>query len=78
LRTPWPDFDPALAAEEELELPVQVNGRLRGRIRIAVGVTEEEVRKRALADEKVAPHLNGRKVLKVIVVPQKLVNIVVK
>jgi leucyl-tRNA synthetase len=67
-----------LAAEEELELPVQVNGKLRARIRVATGTGEEEVRRRALGEEKVSQYVNGRQVLKVIVVPQKLVNIVVK
>ncbi|HEX5433868.1 MAG TPA: leucine--tRNA ligase [Candidatus Angelobacter sp.] len=78
LRVAWPDFDAGLAAEEELEIPVQVNGKLRSRIRMAVGVTEEEIRRLAQADEKVAQHLNGRQIVKIIVVPQKLINIVVK
>jgi leucyl-tRNA synthetase len=78
LRVAWPAFDPALAAEDELEMPVQVNGRLRGRIRIAVGADEDEIRRRAQADEKVAQHLNGRRVVRIIIVPQKLVNIVVE
>jgi leucyl-tRNA synthetase len=74
----WPACDPALAAEDELELPVQVNGKLRGRIRVAVGAGEEEIRVRAQAEEKVAQHLNGRQIVKIIIVPQKLVNIVVR
>ncbi|MBZ5515855.1 MAG: leucine--tRNA ligase [Acidobacteriia bacterium] len=74
----WPEYDPVLSAEDELELPVQVNGKLRGRIRVAVGAGEEEIRSRAQAEEKVAQHLNGRQVVKIIIVPQKLVNIVVK
>ncbi len=78
LRVAWPDFDAGLAAEEELEIPVQVNGKLRSKIRVAVGVTEEEIRRLAQADEKVAEHLNGRQIVKIIVVPQKLINIVVK
>ncbi|MCL5006126.1 MAG: leucine--tRNA ligase [Acidobacteria bacterium] len=78
LRVEWPAYDPELAAEEELELPVQVNGKLRGRIRVAVGTGEDEIRRRAQAEEKVAQHLNGRKIVKFIVVPQKLINIVVK
>ncbi len=78
LRVAWPSYDPVLAAEEELEMPVQVNGKLRSRIRVAVDVSEEEIRRIAQADEKVAQHLNGRKIMKVIVVPQKLINIVVK
>src|SRR2546427_12936676 len=78
LRVSWPAFNQALAAEDELELPVQVNGKLRGRIRVAVNADEEEIRRRALAEAKVAQHLNGRQVVKIIIVPQKLVNIVVR
>ncbi|MBI1983988.1 MAG: leucine--tRNA ligase, partial [Acidobacteria bacterium] len=78
LRVAWPTYDPELAAEEELEMAVQVNGKLRGRIRVTVGVGEEEIRRRAQEAESVVQHLNGRQVVKVIVVPQKLVNIVVK
>ena len=78
LRVPWPPYDPTIAAEDELEIPVQVNGKLRARIRMSAGASEEEIRERALAEEKVTQHINGRQVTKVIVVPQKLVNIVVK
>ncbi len=78
LRVAWPAFDAGLAAEEELEIPVQVNGKLRSKIRVAVGVTEDDIRRLAQADEKVAEHLNGRQIVKIIVVPQKLINIVVK
>jgi leucyl-tRNA synthetase len=78
LRTPWPAYNAELAAEEELEIPVQVNGKLRGRIRVAVDAPEEEIRARALADEKAAQHFQGRQIVKIIIVPQKLVNIVVK
>ena len=78
LRTSWPAYSPELAAEEEIEIPVQVNGKLRGRIRVAVGAAEEEIRTRALAEEKVAALLVGKQIVKVIVVAQKLVNIVVR
>jgi leucyl-tRNA synthetase len=78
LRAPWPKYDPALAAEDELEIPVQVNGKLRGKIRIAPGTAEEKVRDAALHDEKTAAALAGREVVKVIIVPDKLVNFVVK
>jgi leucyl-tRNA synthetase len=77
-RVSWPAYDAELAAEDELEIPVQVNGKLRGRIRVAVSASEEEIRRRALSAEKVPAYLNGRQVVKVIVVPRKLVNIVVK
>jgi leucyl-tRNA synthetase len=78
LRVAWPAYAPDLAAEAELELPVQVNGKLRSRIRVAVDATEDEIRRLAHADEKVAQQLNGRQIVKIIVVPQKLINIVVK
>ncbi|HZT71584.1 MAG TPA: leucine--tRNA ligase [Terriglobia bacterium] len=78
LRVPWPAYDPELAAEEEFELPVQVNGKLRSRVRVAANATEDDIRRLALADEKVVQHLNGREVVKFILVPQKLVNIVVR
>ncbi len=76
LETSWPAHDAALAAVEELELPVQVNGKVRARIQVAVEALEDEVRRRAL--DAVARHLNGRNVAKIIIVPKKLVNIVVK
>lgn len=78
LRTPWPAYDAGLAAEEELEIPVQVNGKLRARIRVPAGAAEDEIRRRALAEEKVAALVNGKQIVKVIVVAQKLVNIVVR
>jgi leucyl-tRNA synthetase len=78
LKVSWPAFDAELAAEDELELPVQVNGKLRARIRVAVSAREEEIRARALAEEKVVQHLRGRQVVKVIVVANKLVSIVMK
>jgi leucyl-tRNA synthetase len=78
LKVSWPAFDSELAAEDELELPVQVNGKLRARIRVAASAGEEEIRTRALAEEKVAQHLGGLRVVKVIIVPQKLVSIVAK
>jgi leucyl-tRNA synthetase len=78
LRVCWPAYDPELAAEDELEIPVQVNGKLRARVRVAADASENDIRQRAMAEQKVAQHINGRPVIKVIVVPQKLVNIVVK
>jgi leucyl-tRNA synthetase len=78
LQAPWPAFDTELAAEEELEIPVQVNGKLRGRIRVAASADEEEIRSRAQAEAAVRQHLDGRQVVRIIVVPRKLVSIVVK
>jgi leucyl-tRNA synthetase len=78
LRVSWPAFDRALAAEDELEMPVQVNGKLRARIRVAVSAGEEEILARAQAEEKVVQHLAGKEVVKVVIVPQKLINIVAR
>ncbi len=78
LRVPWPKFDPALAAEEEVEIPVQVNGKVRSRLRVPCGTPGAELERLALADTKVQLHLDGKRVVKVIVVPDKLVNVVVK
>jgi leucyl-tRNA synthetase len=78
LQVAWPAFNAELAAEEELEIPVQVNGKLRGRIRVAAGAGDEEIRSRAQAEASVRQHLDGRQVVKVIVVPKKLVSIVVE
>jgi leucyl-tRNA synthetase len=74
----WPEFDPELAREEEAEVVIQVNGKLRGRINVAFGTPSASLEKLALADTKVQPLLDGRQIVKVIVVPDKLVNIVVK
>jgi leucyl-tRNA synthetase len=77
-RHPWPAFDEALAAEEEVEIPVQVNGKLRGRLQVPPSIPEAEIRERALALENVKRYLDDRTVRKVIVAGGgKLVNIVV-
>jgi leucyl-tRNA synthetase len=78
LRHPWPQYDPALAKEDEIEYAVQVNGKLRGRVSVAAESAEEFVRARALNDDKVKAALEGKQVVKVIVVPGKLVNVVVR
>jgi leucyl-tRNA synthetase len=74
----WPVADPELARKEELEIPVQVNGKLRSRVVVAPDVSEADLRTIALADSKVQSFIDGHEVVKVIVVPQRLVNVVVK
>ncbi len=74
----WPLADPELALQEELEIPVQVNGKVRSRVMAALDVTEDELRAAALADEKIQNAIAGRQIVKVIVVPQRLVNVVVR
>ncbi|MBA2528223.1 MAG: leucine--tRNA ligase [Pyrinomonadaceae bacterium] len=74
----WPKANAELARKTELEIPIQVNGKLRSRVLASPEVTEDELRAAAVADEKVRPFTEGREVLKIIVVPQRLVNIVVR
>jgi leucyl-tRNA synthetase len=78
LRQPWPTFDPELAKEEQLEIPVQVNGKLRAVLRVVPTATSEEMQQAALADSKVQAAIAGKQVVKVVIVPGKLINIVVK
>jgi leucyl-tRNA synthetase len=78
LRAPWPKYDEALAREDEIEIPVQINGKLRTVIRVAAGADEETLRDTALAAEKIQAATDGKTVAKLIIVPGKLVNIVVK
>jgi leucyl-tRNA synthetase len=77
-REPWPTFDPELAKEDLIELPVQVNGKLRGHIQVPLGTAKEELEQLALANEKVKPFLEGKQVVKMIAIVDRLINIVVK
>lgn len=74
----WPTVNPAYLVEDEVEIPVQVNGKLRGKIKIATGSSEADIIAAARADEKVAAFLDGKEVVKIIVPGGKLVNIVIK
>jgi len=74
----WPGYDEALAREESAEVVIQVNGKLRGRIFADFGTPSESLEKLALDDAKIRAVLDGKKILKIIVVPDKLVNIVAK
>jgi leucyl-tRNA synthetase len=78
LRAPWPVSDPELAKEDELEIPVQANGKLITVVRVAADANAKTIEAVALADEKVQSRTAGKTVVKVIVVPGKLVNLVVK
>jgi leucyl-tRNA synthetase len=78
LRAPWPKYDAELAKEEELEIPVQINGKLRSRIVVPADSAEQFVFERALADEKVQAAIAGKQIVKKLYVPGRLVNIVVK
>jgi leucyl-tRNA synthetase len=74
----WPAADPELARSEELEIPVQVNGKLRSRLITSPDVSEDELRSAALADERVQALVDGHEVVKVVVVPKRLVNVVIR
>ncbi len=74
---PWPEYNPEIAAEETIEIAIQVRGKVRDRIRVPVSITEEEAVKAALASEAVERILAGRKPTRVIYVPGRLVNVVV-
>ena len=72
----WPTFDPDLAREEEIEIVVQVNGKTRSRFLASPGISKENMQKLALEDEKAKSHIDGKTIRKIIVVAEKLVNIV--
>jgi leucyl-tRNA synthetase len=77
-RTAWPVADEALAREDEMEVPVQINGKLVTVVKLAAESGDDAIKTVALADEKVTARTAGRIVVKVIVVKGKLVNLVVK
>ncbi|PWT90772.1 MAG: leucine--tRNA ligase [Blastocatellia bacterium] len=74
----WPTFDPELARKEELEIPIQVNGKLRSRVIASPEIGDDELRAAALADDRVKALVDGHEVVKVVVVPKRLVNVVIK
>jgi leucyl-tRNA synthetase len=78
LRAPWPVSDPDLAKEDELEIPVQINGKLVTVVRVPADAAPKAIEAAALADGKVQSRASGKAIVKVIVVPGKLVNLVVK
>jgi leucyl-tRNA synthetase len=77
-RQPWPPYDPELAKEDGAEIVVQVNGKVRSRIFAPFGSSKEYLEKLAFADEKVQAQVAGKQLVKIVVVPDKLVNIVVR
>ncbi len=77
-RQRWPIADAELAKEDGAEVPIQVNGKLRSKITVPFGTAREELERLAAADAKVLPWVEGKQIVKIVVVPDKLVNIVVK
>ncbi len=78
VRAPWPVFDAEAAREDAVELAVQVNGKVRGRVRVRPGASEDEIRAQALAEPRVAEQVQGKQMVKLVVVPGRLVSMVVK
>ena len=75
---PWPKFDPAALVEDEIEIPVQVMGKLRGRVMVPVAATPAEMEAAAKANADVAKFLEGKTIVKVVAVPKRMVNFVVR
>jgi len=73
----WPTFDPSLLKSKTSVVVIQVNGKLRSKLQVSASVDEDELKSMALSDEKVVRFIEGKEIKKVIVIPQKLVNIVV-
>jgi leucyl-tRNA synthetase len=74
---PWPQFDAALLVENEIEIPVQVNGKFRDVIKVAVDADNATIEAAAKAAEKAQSFLAGKTIKKVIIVPKKMVNLIV-
>jgi leucyl-tRNA synthetase len=77
-RRPWPAYDPELASAEEVTLVVQVNGKVRDRITVPRGLPQERLQELAMASDNVQKHLAGKTIAKAIVIPDKLVNVVLR
>jgi leucyl-tRNA synthetase len=77
-QTAWPEFNDDLTREETIEVAVQVNGKLRSRIFVAPDSNQEFLEKTALADEKIKAFIDGKDIIKVVVIPRRLVNVVIK
>ena len=78
VQQPWPQVNEELAREDGAEIPIQVNGKLRSRIVVPFGTPHPELEKLVLADEKVQANVGGKQIVKIVIVPDKLVNIVVR
>lgn len=76
--TSWPTYDEAKTIDDEFEMIIQVNGKVRGRIIVAANISEAEMKEKALSNDTASKYLEGSDIVKVITVPHKLVNIVVK
>jgi leucyl-tRNA synthetase len=76
-RLPWPSYDANALVKDTFELVLQVNGKVRARVEAPVDAGKDELEKLALSNERIKSYIEGQNVRKVIVVPQKLVNVVI-
>ena len=77
-KSSWPKVDESKLVEEEKEIAVQVNGKVRATIKISVNDTEEIIKEKAMAEDNVKKHLEGKEIVKTIVIKGRIINIVVK
>jgi leucyl-tRNA synthetase len=75
---PWPGYDPKLCVDDEVEMPVQINGKVRGRVTLPRGASDDQARDAALGEAAVAKLVDGKRVVKVIHVPGRIINLIVK
>ena len=75
---PWPKHDPEALKTNEVTVVLQVNGKLRSQISVAADADSEEIQNQAMNDQNVARHIEGKTIVKIIVIPGKLVNVVVR
>ena len=75
---PWPLYDEEKCRENEFDIGVQVNGKLRATIKVLETDTEDDIKEKALSEQNVIKHLEGKEIIKVIVIPKRIVSIVVK
>jgi leucyl-tRNA synthetase len=75
---PWPKYDPALIADVDVTIAVQVMGKLRTTLKVKTGTSQEEIKKMVLSDQKISPYLSGKEIVKEVFVPDRLINFVIK
>jgi len=75
--TAWPEFDPQKAKEDEITIVIQVKGKVRSRLQVSLGISDDELREMAVNDEKTKKFIGDNPIKKIIVVKNKLLNIVI-
>jgi leucyl-tRNA synthetase len=75
---PWPQFDPALTIDESVEIPVQINGKLRSKLVVPREISSQQLEELARAEARIAELLAGKQIVKTVVVPGRMVNFVIK